>query len=259
VQDRYTFGTGTIAARRLHTVARVFEPAMVALLEALGVARADRVLDLGCGPGSSTGSLQRLVSTPDLVGIDGSPAFVAEAARNLPGARFLVGDVTEPWPVDPADLVYARCVLAHLPEPVAMARRWREQLAPGGRLVLEEPETIDTDIGVYRRYLEITNALVASRGAAMYAGRELRGRFRGALVDRPFVVDVDPADASAMFTMNLASWRDDPWVVAHLSPGDLHRLDDDLTSAPAATSEPVRWTVRQIALGADAPGAGAIP
>jgi SAM-dependent methyltransferase len=253
VRDRYTFGTGSIAAERLHLVARVFEPALAALLDAVGTGRPDHrvgcLVDLGCGPGSSTGSLAHLVVADHVVGIDASPEFVAEAAGRLPDARFLVGDVTEPWPVERPDLVYARCLLAHLARPVDVARRWREQLAPGGLLLLEEPEAIDTDIEVYRRYLEITQALVASRGAQMYAGRELRGRFADALVDRPFILDVAPEQASALFSMNLASWRHDPWVAAHVGGAELDRLDAALSSPPEADAPAVRWTVRQVALG----------
>jgi trans-aconitate 2-methyltransferase len=253
MSERYSFGTGSVAARRLHVVARVFEPSFASLLEVAGVRRVGRVLDLGCGPGSSTGSILRLVTAHEVVGLDASAEFVAEAAERLPAARFMIGDVTEPWPTDPPDLAYARFLLAHLPGPVEAAEGWRSQIAPAGALLIEEPEAIETKVDAYRRYLEVTTALVASRGATMYAGRELRGRFADASVDRPFLLDVAPADATAMFTMNLVSWRDDPWIVEHLSPGELDRLHADLASAPARSEQAVGWTLRQLALPASLP------
>jgi SAM-dependent methyltransferase len=253
MNERYTFGTGSLAAERLHVLARVFEPTMAALLDAAGARRADRVVDLGCGPGSSTGSLVRLVDAGQVTGLDGSAAFLAEAVTRLPAARFVNADVTAPWPVEPPDLAYARFLLAHLPTPTTAVGRWRAQLAPAGLLLLEELENIETGIDAYRRYLGITTALVASRGASMYAGRALRDRFPGALVDRAFTLDVAPVDASAMFTMNLASWREDPWITAHLGAAELDELAGALRAAASGTAT-VRWTVRQIALRAPAPG-----
>jgi hypothetical protein len=49
-----------------------------------------------------------------------------------------------------------------------------------------------------------------------------------------------------MFTLNLRSWRDDPWIRDRVTPGDLDVLAADL--AAAAGGGPVRWTLRQLVL-----------
>jgi len=41
-------------------------------------------------------------------------------------------------------VIYARFLLAHLPEPGVLAHAWAGELAPGGLLILEEVEWIRT-------------------------------------------------------------------------------------------------------------------
>jgi trans-aconitate methyltransferase len=100
------------------------------------------------------------------------------AKSHVPGVRFVHGDVTDPdaLPAGRADLVYARCLLAHLPDVAGAISTWRAWLAPEGRLVLEEPERIDTDDPVFRTYLAATGDAVAARGATMLAGPLATGR-----------------------------------------------------------------------------------
>lgn len=61
-------------------------------LDRFGPALADRrVLELGCGAGRITRSLLEL--TPDVTGIDLSPAMIAFCRRRLRRGRYLVGDL----------------------------------------------------------------------------------------------------------------------------------------------------------------------
>jgi SAM-dependent methyltransferase len=249
----YSFGTGDHAAERLEILARVFEPALADLLGEVDPT-VTRVLDLGCGPGSSTASLARLLHPAELIGLDTSLAFLVRAAANVPDARFLEADVTEPWPVDPPDLAYARFLLAHLPDPVAMVGVWLGRLSPGGLLLIEETERIATEVAAYRDYLDITQALIDGRGATLYVGADLADRLDGAIVDRAFELDVSPADATAMFVPNLASWRTDPWVRQRYRDDELDELDQHLRRAAQRTRTPVRFTIRQIALRPPDPG-----
>ncbi|MCA1739805.1 MAG: class I SAM-dependent methyltransferase [Actinobacteria bacterium] len=43
-----------------------------------------------------------------------------------------------------ADLIHARLLLTHLPRPETAVEDWLTQLAPGGLLVLQEVERIET-------------------------------------------------------------------------------------------------------------------
>lgn len=251
----YTFGSNPTAADRLLVVARVFDPTMAAVLAELPIRRWRHLVDLGCGPGSSTERLLSHVDVERCTGVDASADFAALARTRVPEAAFLVGDVLAPLPVDRPDLVYARYLLSHLPDPLGVVAGWRAQLADDGYLVLEEPETIESDDAVVRDYLAVTAGVVASRGADMYVGRTLAA-LPGAVVNRAFVLDVAMEDAATMFALNLATVRTDPWVQANHDSHALDALAEALAArrsgaAVASGTAPatVRWTLRQVVAG----------
>ncbi|MHB8680883.1 MAG: methyltransferase domain-containing protein [Acidimicrobiales bacterium] len=93
------------------------------------------VLDVGCGPGTITVDLARLVAPGTVVGIDRAPDVVAKAAADAaaPNARFAVGDVYAlEYPDDHFDVVHAHQVLQHLADPVAALAEMRRVCKPGG-------------------------------------------------------------------------------------------------------------------------------
>ena len=75
------------------------------------VARARRVLDVGCGPGTNTGHFARA----DYLGIDFNPAYI-ESARRRYGREFVVADVTkyEVAPDQRFDLILANSLFHHI-------------------------------------------------------------------------------------------------------------------------------------------------
>jgi SAM-dependent methyltransferase len=96
------------------------------------------VLDIGCGPGTLTVGLARLVSPGEVVGIDIAESVVAEAAAHAAEARvtnvsFRVGDFREAG-LDPAsfDVVHAHQVLQHLRDPVHALAKMAELARPSG-------------------------------------------------------------------------------------------------------------------------------
>jgi SAM-dependent methyltransferase len=190
-----------------------------------------------------------------VLGLDSSAAFVAEAAAaGAERCRFAVGDVTRmPLPGAPADLVYARFLLVHLPDPAATAARWVGDLRPGGTLVVEEPEAIDTADPDFRRYLELATAVVADRGGDLYVGRRLAalGPPPGAraVLNREVPLAVTAGAAARIFSLNLATWRHDPAVAGVAGPEEtadlLARLHDRVGDASAGV---IRWHMRQVAI-----------
>lgn len=117
-----------------------------------------RVLDVGCGTGFL---LERLAERPfEGVGIDLSPESVALAQARLTelGAadrlRAEVGSAYDP-PEGPFDLIALTDVLEHLERPRDTLRALREQLAPGGLIVVSTPN---------RRSLPGARRFLAERG-----------------------------------------------------------------------------------------------
>jgi SAM-dependent methyltransferase len=111
--------------------AQVFEP----ILDAAGVRRGTRLLDVGCGPGELSARAVERGAKP--VGLDIAPAMVDLAAANHPGIDFRVGSAEElPFEDGSFDAVVANFVLLHLGRPEVALREWARVLAPAGRLAL---------------------------------------------------------------------------------------------------------------------------
>ncbi|HKQ03365.1 MAG TPA: methyltransferase domain-containing protein [Actinomycetes bacterium] len=109
------------------------------LAELLAAAPGDRVVDLGCG----TGSTLAQVAANLLVGVDASAAALARAAEALApvhGRRFLLvqADLKDPPPIaaDSVDRVLCHDVLECLPDTDAFVAAAARVLRPDGRLVI---------------------------------------------------------------------------------------------------------------------------
>ena len=97
-----------------------------------------RVLDVGCGPGTITVGLARLVPEGSVVGIDAEPDVVVEAraADGAAGATNLTFETGDAYHLafDNAmfDAVHAHQVLQHLSDPVAAMSEMRRVCRPDG-------------------------------------------------------------------------------------------------------------------------------
>ena len=93
--------------------------------------RGQRVLDVGCGPGTITVDLAARVAPGEVVGLDASAAVLelARAAADEAGVAnvsFRTGDATAlPFEDGSFDVVHAHQVLQHLSDPVAALREMR--------------------------------------------------------------------------------------------------------------------------------------
>ena len=148
-----------------------------------------RLLDVGCGPGTITTDLARAVAPGEVVGIDASAAVIDEARASSPPTgvrvRFEVGDVYATGFEDASfDVVHAHQVLQHLTDPVAALTELRRVLRPGGTLAVR-----DSDYGAFTwspaspslaRWNELYHQVTARNGADADAGRSLLAWVRAA-------------------------------------------------------------------------------
>jgi SAM-dependent methyltransferase len=111
-------------------VAREF----VARLEVAGGAA---WLDVGCGTGALSQTVLGMANPAVVVGLDPSPAFVADARSRLADqrARFVVADARR-LPVADAriDVVVSGLVLNFVPDPAQAVREMARVVRPGGRV-----------------------------------------------------------------------------------------------------------------------------
>ncbi|HKR52255.1 MAG TPA: methyltransferase domain-containing protein [Pseudonocardiaceae bacterium] len=105
-----------------------------------------RVLDVGCGPGTITIDLARLVAPGSVMGIDNEPAPLrparADAQRQAANnVSFDVGNVYQlDYPDSTFDIVHAHQVLQHLAEPVAALAEMRRICRPGGYVAVRDAD-----------------------------------------------------------------------------------------------------------------------
>ena len=120
-----------------------FVPALFAgsaevLLDAAGIGRGARVLDVGCGTGAAARAAARRVGADGrVVGLDLNPRMLAVARRIAPEVEWREGDAGAlPFTAGAFDGVVSQYALMFFPDqPGALAEMWRV-LAPGGRLAV---------------------------------------------------------------------------------------------------------------------------
>lgn len=146
------------------------------------------VLDVGCGPGTITEDLARLVAPGgQVLGVDSAEQVVL-AARDASagvGVRYEVQDVTAlDLPDASFDVVHAHQVLQHLPDPVAALREMRRVARPGGLVAVRDadyaamawyPASDGLD-----RWLALYRQMAVAQGGQPDAGRRLLGWARAA-------------------------------------------------------------------------------
>jgi trans-aconitate 2-methyltransferase len=235
----YAFGDSALARERMGIVAEAFAAPSRALLADLPAMLPRYVVDMGCGPGYTAALLRERFPHSEVTGLDASLAMVEEARTRVPGAWFAVADVTAPLRL-PADVVYARLLLGHLPDPEGALTRWVAAIRPPGLLVCEEPVGYVGDNPVFARYEAMVESVVAAHGANLRAAPALDADPPGCerLLDRTVEHAVPSGRAAAMFWRNATVWGDEvagaPQMVDELRA--LEREDPD---------DAVIWTLRQ--------------
>ncbi|MEU7020111.1 methyltransferase domain-containing protein [Streptomyces sp. NPDC046203] len=143
-----------------------------------------RVLDVGCGPGTISADLAARVAPGGLVVavdpasdvLDTAKAVVAE--RGLDNVEFAVADVHAlDFADDSFDVVHAHQVLQHVGDPVRALREMRRVCRPGGVVAVR-----DSDYGAFTwfpaspgldRWRELYRRVARSNGGEPDAGRRL--------------------------------------------------------------------------------------
>jgi len=235
----YAFGDSALARERMAIVAEAFEEPTRRLLDDLPPMQPRYVIDMGCGPGHASALLRRRFPHSEVTGLDASAAMIEEARGRVPGAWFTVADVTDRLRL-PADVVYARLLLGHLADPDRALAHWAAALRPPGLIVCEEPVRYRSDDPLFARYEAAVTAVVAARGATLWAGpvldRDPPGCVR--VLDRVVEHPVRTGRAAAMFGRNATMWgseRED-------APDLIERLRAVEVADP---DEYVTWELRQ--------------
>jgi trans-aconitate 2-methyltransferase len=128
------------------------------------------VVDLGCGPGTTTRSLLDRWPNAQVSGIDSSAEMIAEAqhiATSVPDGRlrFSVSAI-ETWaPEQPVDVIIANAALHWVPEHITLLPHWVATLRPGGTIAFQMPRPADD-----RGAAALRSVISAPRWAGRLAG-----------------------------------------------------------------------------------------
>jgi trans-aconitate 2-methyltransferase len=125
------------------------------LVARVGVDSPRLVVDLGCGPGTTTARIGDRWPSARIVGVDSSPEMI-ERATSLarPGQlSFEPGDVRSWQPQEPVSVIVCNAVLQWVPEHVELLPRFIEWLEPGGVLAFQVPANFDVPIHTELRRL----------------------------------------------------------------------------------------------------------
>ena len=163
---------------RLALMSRLLDPMHRREIDSLGVGPGARALEVGCGNGSISAWLaERVGPGGRAVAVDLDLSLVDVRA---PGLELRQGDIVA-GPVDPGgfDLVTARAVLHHVTDVDAAIRNLAASLAPGGSILLIEPDFLPVSVGEPPEMREFWDGWLAwsrDQGIDYHIGRKLAPR-----------------------------------------------------------------------------------
>ncbi|MFE8011816.1 class I SAM-dependent methyltransferase [Streptomyces antibioticus] len=143
-----------------------------------------RILDIGCGPGTITADLAALVPDGHVTGVDHAAGVLDQArataaGRGLANVDFGVADVHAlPYPDGSFDVVHAHQVLQHVGDPVQALREMLRVTVPGGLVAVR-----DSDYAAMTWYppsqgmddwLDLYERVARANGGEPDAGRRLK-------------------------------------------------------------------------------------
>ena len=150
------------------------------------LAAGQRILDVGCGPGSLTVDIAAQAAPSSVTAVDASADVIAVAdAAHGHVADFATGDVYAlDFPDNRFDIVHAHQVLQHLDRPVAALAEMRRVTRPGGVVAVRDADyagmTWAPDFPGMTEWMRVYQAITAANGHDANAGRHLPGWVRAA-------------------------------------------------------------------------------
>ena len=144
--DGYVLGRTSEEYQRLRSQARLWERVTAQALDRVGIGPGMRCLDVGCGPGEVMRLMAGRVGASGCVtGLDNDGRLgreTVEVLRTTAGGQFgfIHADAETAGEVagGPFDLVYARLLLLHVRDPVAMVRKLYAWTRPGGVMLVQD-------------------------------------------------------------------------------------------------------------------------
>ncbi|MEE6146334.1 class I SAM-dependent methyltransferase [Bacillus cereus] len=254
-KNTYSLGDSNIAANRLKLINDMFNLSTRRFLRENASINPKVAIDLGCGPGLTTKSIKEELKPFKLIGIDISDFYVNKANQESDIA-FIKWDTTEmPLPYAPANLIYARFLLAHLPNIEEAITKWHGCLAEDGLLMIEDTEWISSEEKVFKEYHALVEETIKNSGGKLYIGNGISeiASYNDRKVITNQIVEVQPPIelAAKAFKLNLEVLKNTEFVKKNYDQkyiADLLKSIQDVAENPMNYDKNLgsKWGIRQI-------------
>ncbi len=125
------------------------------------------IIDVGCGPGSSTRVLRKRWPHADIIGIDKSEKMIQRARRDYPGQKWVVGDASTFETPSSFDIVFSNAAIHWIPQHEILLRQLFRMLKGNGVLAVQVPANQESPL--FRAILRVSEN---GKWSAYTRGRE---------------------------------------------------------------------------------------
>ena len=195
----YVCGHSPDELGRLRTQSAFFEDITRRALDAAGLRRGSRVLDIGCGVGDVSLLVAEIVGEGgSVVGVDRAAEAISVAKARTAGEKaavieFRLGPIDDIAEGQPFDALVGRFVLMHQTDPAATLRMAARHVRPGGLVVILESAMSACTAGfhssphspTYDRITRLITDIIRAAGADIGMGLRLGEVFARAGLPRP--------------------------------------------------------------------------
>ncbi|MHC1562540.1 methyltransferase domain-containing protein [Actinomycetospora sp. C-140] len=245
----YTIAGGAADSDRLARQATVMASATLSFLERAGIRSGASCVDVGCGDGEVTIAMARAVGAAGrIVGVDIDEGALEIARRAAADAGVAVSFVradagVEGLPATGVDLAFARLVLSHLVDPMAMIRAMTTAVDPGGVVAVEDLYTptlrAEPPVPALNDLADVYSATVRFHGGDPTIGPRLAAHLSSAGLVDVHEQSVENRMTSVAQKMFLAELVDN--------------MHEAISSAGTATPDQLRTIRADVAAGAQRP------
>ncbi len=246
----YIIRGGIEGRQRLRILSRIMQASTLGLLERAGIRPGMVCLEVACGSADLAFDIARLV-TPDgrvvATDIDRTKlelATIEAEVGQLTNLEFRFADITTDELEPEFDLVHARFILTHLPNPERALATMRQALRPGGILAVEDVDFRGyfcyPECDALWRYVELYTRTVQRRGGDPNIGPRLPALLTEAGFEKVQMNIVQPAGMSG--------------EVKLLSPLTMENIADAVIAEGLASREEIDRLVAELYEFARTPG-----